>query len=124
MGRRNLAHFHIGGKMKASKRYLYHKKRLADLQSTISSQEKQIKLLEKENEHLKEDNVRLGDKLSEIYVNQEQIYSEYSEKITELNRIISGYEAAKKSLETIRREYEKKVNKLIEEMKLRGGVAL
>lgn len=124
MGRRNLAHFYIGGKMKVSKKYLYYKKRLNNLQSTISFQKKQIELLEKENKHLKDDNICLEDKLSGIYVGQEQIYSEYSKKITELNRVIFGYEVARKSLESIHREYEVKVNKLIGQIRLSGGAIL
>lgn len=102
--------------MKTSKRFLHQKKQIEELESTISSQKRQIEFLTKENAHLKEDNNYLGEKLSDIYVSNRQLYSEYSNKIAEMNRVISGYDAAKKSFEFIRNEYERKVHVLIKQM--------
>lgn len=99
--------------MKTDRRFLYQKKRIAELEATVSSQRKQIELLEKEADHLKRANAIVSEKFSEVYASHEKLYSEYSGKIAEMNRIISGYDAAKRSLDVIRTEYEKKMHELL-----------
>lgn len=102
--------------MKSDKRNLYRKKRIKELEDTISVQKKQIKFLTQENEHLSDSNNELDEKISEVCRKLDQVSTEYSNKLIELNRAISGYNAAKKSLNCIRLEYEKKVKSLIDKL--------
>ena len=80
------------------------------MEAEIASQKQMINFLKKENAHLKSENSCLSQKISEIS-------TEYADKIAELNRVISGYESARKSLDTIRADYEKKVQALLKDMR-------
>lgn len=59
-----------------------------------------INFLKRENAQIKADKLYLSQNLGEIS-------KEYTDKIAELNRIISGDEASRKLLDAIRSEYEK-----------------
>lgn len=102
--------------MKTNKRNLYRKKRIKELEDMISVQKKQIKFLTQENEHLSDSNNELDGKISEVCRKLDQVSTEYSNKLIELNRVISGYNTAKESLNCIRLEYEKKVKSLIDKL--------
>ena len=80
------------------------------MEAEIASQKQMIKFLKEENAHLKAENSYLNQKISKTS-------TEYAGKIAELNRVISGYEAARKSIDSIRADYEKKVQALLKDMR-------
>lgn len=79
------------------------------MEAEIALLKQTISALERENFHIKADNIFLNQKINKIN-------KVYTEKIAELNRVISGYESARKSLDTIRADYEKKVQDLLKDM--------
>lgn len=93
------------------------KKKYDESKSKIASQQQRISFLERENFHLKADNIYLTQKINEISDSYEKSFIEYSEKIENLNKMISGYEVAKESIEAIQAEYEKKVQALLEDIR-------
>lgn len=93
------------------------KKKYDESKAKIASQQQRISFLERENFHLKADNIYLTQKINEISDSYEKSFIEYSEKIENLNKMISGYEVAKESIEAIQAEYEKKVQALLEDIR-------
>lgn len=93
------------------------KKKYDESKAKIASQQQRISFLERENFHLKADNIYLTQKINEISDSYEKSFIEYSEKIENLNKMISGYEVAKESIEAIQAEYEKKVQALLADIR-------
>ena len=100
--------------MRTDKKNLYLKKRIKELENIIFVQKKQIELITQENKRLRDSNSEFVGKMSELCRKFDQASTEYSNKLIELDRVISGYNAAKKSLICIKLEYEKKVKSLID----------